>query len=196
MTGKSFLNDKQRVVHIISSAFDQNPSVNQVIKSDSKRNSRIKSLAAYAYETAKVRKGVFISSDKNGVALCYRFNQKKEGLNDYLNQLKLVINSISPERVFKILKREAYVKSKRPASGDYLYFWMLGVNEEGRGRGAARELKNLIFSLSKNLQLPIYLETSVPQNKRVYERYGFMVYHIWSIPGENLCMWFMKREAE
>lgn len=184
--------DKKRVVAIICESFDSNPSVNWVVKNDKKRQKRIKVLAAYAFNVAHRRDGVYISDDNEGVAICYKYNSKKEGFADYIDQAKLAINAVGITRIFKVLKREAYVKRNRPADGNFLYFWFWGISKIGKGKTAARESKNFIFEESERLQLPIYLETSVLQNKKVYERYGFETYAIWK---DSMDMWLMKREC-
>lgn len=180
------------VTNIITEAFTDNPSVLAVIKNDWNKEERINALALYAYRTAKAREGVHLSADKTAVALCYRYRFKKETIADYLNQLRLVNKAIGWGRLLKLMKRDSYIKKTRPEKDDFLYFWFFGVRPQHRGNGAALELKNKLFSLSEELQLPIYLETSVAQNKRIYERYGFEVYHEWNPPGETP-LWFMRR---
>jgi len=191
---KANISDEKLIIEIISESFIHNPSVLSVIKNDSKKKQRIAELAKYAFRTAVRRKGVYISSDNEGVAICYKYNEKKESIVDYWNQLNLVVKSIGINRIFKILKREGYVKKFRPASGDYFYFWFFGVTNKGKGKGAAIELKDAIIKESLNKALPIYLETSVEKNKSVYERYGFKVYHKWNNDSENMTLWFMKKD--
>ena len=58
--------------------------------------------------------------------------------------------------------------------------------------GSVLEIKNAIFTKSKKEKLPIYLETSVEKNRRVYERYGFNVYYTIRL-GEST-LYFLKRE--
>ena len=82
-----------------------------------------------------------------------------------------------------------------PVDCDYLYFWLFVVLPSARGSQAALELKNVIFKESDRLKLPIYLETTLQKNKRVYERFGFKVYHIWEIEKRDVTMYFMKREV-
>jgi len=184
---------KQKVMEVITESFDSNPSVNSVIKNDGKRKQRIKALSDYSFETSLMRDGVYVSCDGEGVALCYKYNLKKESFRDYLNQVKLVVRAISLSRVLSVMKREAYVKSLRPASGEFLYFWFLGVSNKARGTNAAWELKEMIFNDADNNKLPIYLETSVEKNKRVYQRFGFEVYHIWESKDLRTTLWFMRR---
>lgn len=188
--------DKDKVVKIIAESFDTNPSVNRVIKNDHKRKERIKALAGYSFKTALSRDGAYFSSDEQGVALCYQYNIKKEGLSDYWNQFLLVFRVIGFSRVMSIMKRDAFLKSQRPKNGNYLYFWFLGITDKGKGGIAIRELKEAVFSESKKKQLPIYLETSVPKNKRVYERYEFITYNEWKDPETGDVIWLMRRDAK
>ena len=138
--------DRSKVIAIIAESFDANPSVNRVIKNDGKRKERIRALADYSFKTALIRNGAFISSDEQGVALCYQYDLKKEGISDYLNQVQLVTKAIGVGRVLDIMKRDAYIKSKRPKDGNYLYFWFLGITDKGKGGIAIRELKEYLFT--------------------------------------------------
>ena len=184
---------KERVVTILSESFRNIPGVLNVIKQDGNNDMRLRSLARYAFNTAYSRDGVYMSTDGEGAAICYRYNYKKNGIRDYLNQLVLGFEVIGFSRIFKIIKRDNYIKSIRKAEGDYLYFWFLGVSDKGRatGNGAVLNLKDQIFAKAEEEKLPVYLETSVELNKRVYQRYGFEVYHEWQ--EENNMIWFMRK---
>ncbi len=185
---------KKKITQIITEAFEANPSVNWVVKNDHKKEQRIRALAEYSFDTAFRRNGVFVSDNLEGVALCYKYNFRKESLADYYAQLKLLFKSIGVTRVFEVLNRQAYISKHRPKDGYFLYFWFFGVSNKGRGSHAAKQLKDEIFNLSKETNLPIYLETSVEKNKKVYERYGFDTYHVWHYEKKGIDLHFMKRD--
>ncbi|MEQ8474450.1 MAG: hypothetical protein RIC35_24850 [Marinoscillum sp.] len=148
---------------------------------------------SYAFETGITRNGVFLSDDRQCTAICYRYNFKKDGFKDYWNQLLLVLNCIGISNLSSVLKREAYINKLRPKDGQFLYFWFFGATQRGIKMRSVYELKKHIFDLSKNLNLPIYLETSVPKNQKIYQRFGFEIYHTWG-QREQTTLWFMKRE--
>ena len=150
-------------------------------------------LASYVFKTALRKGGAYISNDNAGVAICYKMNARKDTFTDYWNQLVLAIKAIGIERVMKVMKRDRYVKKQRPSSGEYLYFWFFGVSQAGRGSKAAYDLKDAVFAEATKSNLPIYLETSIAKNKRVYERYGFEVYHTWDYKSEGITLWFMRK---
>lgn len=184
---------KELVLDIITESFKKNPGVLSVIKKDNNLLKRVRGLANYAYETAIQRDGILLSEDKTGVLISYRNQFKKPGLKDYYQQLLLVLNVTGISSIKKLLKREAYMKSIRPQDEDFIYVWFYGVIEEGKGRGAAKELKNILFDKAIKENLSIYLETTERINRLVYERYGFEVYHTWEKPNENITIWFMRK---
>jgi len=189
-------NDKARVVRIIEESFKGNPSVTWVVKDDHKKDQRLKALAEYLFDVGFAKKGVYLSTDNNATAIIFRFNNKLNKLVEKYHEARLLIRAIGIKKMFKILHRQAYLKSQKPASGEYLYMWVFGASDEGRGQGGALELKEGIFQLSRDVKLPIYIETTVAQNRMVYERYGFSVYHSWPVPHQGITVWFMKWDPE
>jgi len=189
---KARIAEKDKVIDIISSTFEYNPGVNWMIKKRGSHRKKIHRLASYAYLRSFLREGVYISSNEKGVALCYRFNYQVFSIREVIYQLRFALLSINPWRIPKVLKRESYRKSKRPDSGNYLYFWFLGVMPEGGG--AVYELRDAIFELATQVNLPIYLETAMERTKVAYERYGFETFHYWEDPAESIKFWFMKWE--
>lgn len=185
--------DRQLVIDIIADTFPDNPSVLSILKNDKKESLRMRSLADYVFKTALRKGGAYLSDDNTGVAICYQMNGHKDTLIDYWNQAVLAFKAIGIERVWEVMKRDSYVKKQRPESGDFLYFWFFGVTTEGRGSKAAYDLKDAIFAKAANQKTPIYLETSIAKNKRVYERYGFEVYHTWDYQSEGITLWFMRK---
>ncbi len=187
---KASLAEKDKVIDIISSTVDTNPGVNWLIKKRGRHKKKIYRLASYAFYKSYLREGAFISSNEKGVALCYKFNYQVFSIREVIYLLWFALFSINPSRIPKVLKRECYRRSKRPESGDYLYFWFLGVIPDGRG--AVYELRDAIFELATKINLPIYLETAMERTKVAYERYGFETFHYWEDPVENIKFWFMK----
>ncbi len=184
--------DKDIIIKILSESFNKNPSVLSVVKNDRKVLTRIKYLIDYSYKLSVLRKGVFISSDKSGAALCYINKTKGDMLLEIAYQIKLIFKAIGLKQLFKVLKREKYIKNIRPQNCEYIVFWFLGVIPTKRNGIAAKELRNEIFAIADIKNLPIILETSERKNMITYQRLGFKIYHEWDV--DNITLWFMKRE--
>lgn len=185
------IKDKTELVNIISETFDANPSVNIVVDDKGNRRKRIKLMAEYAFIKALNRDGAYLSENKKGIALFYHSNYGKSNLKEFLYELRFAL-SLPIKKVFQVLKREAYLKKHR-YQGEHFYFWFFGVQKGGGDAGF--ELKNSLYRMSEEKELPIILETSVARNKIVYERYGFKVYHEWTTYGDGHTLWFMKRDV-
>ena len=61
-------------------------------------------------------------------------------------------------------------------------------------RGALFEIAKEIIEVSKKNKLPIYLETAMERNMKVYSRYGYEVYHYWEEEEKDIRFWFMKKD--
>lgn len=185
--------DKQTVIEIIAGSMGRLPGIKWIVGDNPRTmEKRLRALADFVFETAFPGDGIYLSSDRKGVAVFFRHEEKKS-LRDIWNLLKFAVRCTGVSRAYRIYKCESYILSKRPPPGTYLYFWIFGVLPSARGNGSALELKDIILSESARQQLPIFLETSHLRNKRVYERYGFEVYHEWQVPGRDFRYWFMRR---
>jgi len=139
---------------------------------------------------------MYILSDKEGAIFFYKENAYKEGLADYIDQAKMAFNAVGLSRVPQILKTEAYKKRIRPQDGEFIYCWFYGVKVQSRGKGAAYEMKNYLAHIADQLQLPVYVETSVQKNTFAYKRWGYETYHEWHVEGKNKTLWFMRRDPK
>ena len=190
------INDKQKVISIIEESFNDNPSIKWLIKNDDKKKRKLRALAEYMFDAGMNKNGVYLSSDNESVAICYLENGTDNPLKDCVLILKLIIKALGFRNAFKVFKRQQYLKGYRPFESDYLYFWLFGSSNKGKGCGGAFELQKGIFEMSEKLKLPIYMETSVKKNRIVYERFGFNVYHTWLLKKQSISMWLMRRNPK
>ena len=72
------IEDKNRIVEILSKAFDDNKSVNYIIQQDAKRKQRIRNLMEYSFDICNLFGDVFVSDDRKACALVvvYFFHTK------------------------------------------------------------------------------------------------------------------------
>jgi len=178
---------------IIVDAFEHNPSVLDVVKQDSKTDQRLRRLAEYAFELGERRSGNFLSSDKNGIVISY-VEDKKRSFADHLANCKLILQVAGLRRAKYLLQKEAYRNQIHPKEPFY-YVWFIGVDSRFRGGETAKELRQKVFDEAKQHQLPILLETTIEKNKRVYEYFGFQVYHTHTFHPNMPPTYFMKREV-
>ena len=187
---KATWSDKDTVIAIIAETFKDNPGVCWMLKKRRDHNKSIRTLAEYAFVKAHLHKGVYISSNEKGVALCYFPNSELFSWSLLYFQFRFLISAVNILRIPKLLWRESYRNKQRPKNKDYLYCWFLGVLKDGAG--AAFELRDGIMAEARTRNLPIYLETTLKRNQMAYERSGFETYHHWTDDSEGIEFWFMK----
>ena len=177
---------------IITHAFSANPNMLWVVKQDGKVKERLRVLCEYCLEAAMSKQGAYISSDGLGVLLAYSSMCAIPFLTSFRLTLMLVRYCIGWERVPAVLYRQYCLGKLRPKE-EHLYCIMLAVKNNTNGMNTVMELKNGLYGMSKEQNLPIYAETSIRKNKTAYERFGFKTYNRFQMKGADFIIWFLKR---
>jgi GNAT superfamily N-acetyltransferase len=172
---KADKNHKSHVIEILSNSFEDNQSVNYIVKQDSKRKERIRALMDYSFEICYMFGAVYLSDDNKGCALVLYPDQKKFSIKSTLLDVQLLLNAIGLTRAGKAMSRESAIKSNYPNEPIY-YLWFLGVFNADQNNGVGSQLLKEIIQDSQKQQKPIYLETSTIKNIPWYQKFGFSIY--------------------
>ncbi|WP_345952130.1 GNAT family N-acetyltransferase (plasmid) [Mucilaginibacter sp. PAMB04274] len=172
---KADKNQKSHVIEILTNSFEDNQSVNYIVKQDSKRKERIRALMDYSFEICYMFGAVYLSDDKKGCALVLYPDQKKFSIKSTLLDVQLLLNAIGLTRAGKAMSRESAIKSNYPNEPIY-YLWFLGVFNADQNNGVGSQLLKEIIQDSQKQQKPIYLETSTIKNIPWYQKFGFSIY--------------------
>ena len=172
---KAEYKDKDLIVKILASPFDDNKSVNYIIKQDKKRAQRLKKLMEYSFEVCYLFGNVFLSDDKKGCALIVLPDKKKTTLKSILLDAKLVITSMGLLNTKKAMNREAKIKKVHP-EGLIYYLWFIGVDPTEQNNGIGSRLLEDVIKEGLSQKRTICLETSTLKNIPWYEKHGFKIY--------------------
>lgn len=164
------------MVSILSKAFDENRSVNYVVRQDQKRVTRIGRLMEYSFNVCLKFGEVWLSDNERGCALILFPDRKRTTFRSILWDLQLAFFSIGLLRVGKVLGREARIKAFHPKE-PFCYLWFIGVQTEDQGKGTGSSLLKDIIDRCETIGHPIYLETSVKNNLPWYRKFGFEIYN-------------------
>jgi hypothetical protein len=186
--------DREIIISIVSSAFEQNPRVMAMVKKkDPSRNVRL--MTEYAYQLVEKFNGVYLSADKTTVLFYYLESQYKRTFIDYLKYAKLFMKAIRPSQLMPTLKREKHIKSLRYDYEDFIYVWILGSDPNKTSIRGLADIRNHLFGLSEKLQLPILIETTVEKVRKLYHYVGFEEYHKWEDTEAGIDVWFLDRKV-
>jgi len=185
--------DRDIVISIVTRAFEENPRAQAMMKQrDPARSVRI--MTEYAYQLVEKFDGIYLSEDKTTVLFYYRESQYHRNLVDYLRYGWMFARAIRPSQFFPTLKREKYIKSLRPAYTDYIYVWVLASVSENRSLRGLADIRDHLFGMAEDLQLPILIETTVEKVLKLYKYVGFEVYHQWHDETADINVWFLERK--
>jgi ribosomal protein S18 acetylase RimI-like enzyme len=167
--------DRSIVLDILTRAFDDNQSVNYVVKQDQNRGDRIRRLMDYSFNVCHEFGEVWISDDQQACALILFPDKKRSSFRTLLWDLKLALSVIGFDRVSAVLKREALIKSNHPKE-PIAYLWFIGVNPKLHGKGIGSAFIQEVIKECERKKRPIYLETSMERNLPFYKKFGFVIF--------------------
>jgi ribosomal protein S18 acetylase RimI-like enzyme len=166
---------KSLVMDILTNSFDDNKSVNYVVKQDSQRLARIRGLMEYSFDVCHRFGDVWLSDDEQACALILLPDKKKTTIHSILWDVKLVLSVIGIDRVSKVLARESKIKAFHPKE-PFSYLWFIGVTPAKQNKGTGSLLLRELADHYQKFTRPIYLETSVDRNIPWYTKNGFEIF--------------------
>ena len=187
--------DRDIIISIVTNAFEENPRVQAMIKRKNPTRG-VRLMTEYAYNLVEKFDGIYLSKDKTTILFYYRNSQYRRGLVDYLKYGKMFLKAIKPSQLFPTLKREKYIKSLRRDYEDYIYVWILGSDPETTSIRGLVDIRDHLFGLSKKLNLPILIETTIEKVLKLYEYVGFDIYHNWFDEEAGINVWFLERSLK
>ena len=167
---------KALVIDILSESFDENKSVNYVVRQENHRKDRIKELMDYSFNVCNAFGEVWISDDEQACALILHPDRKKTTLSTLLWDAKLALSVIGLKRIGAVMGRETKIKSFHPKE-PFIYLWFIGVKPELQNKGIGSRLLKEIIEDSDINKRPIYLETSTERNLPWYQNHGFKIFN-------------------
>jgi Acetyltransferase (GNAT) family len=168
--------DKKRIVDILTSSFDDNKSVNYIVKQDRNRAQRMRKLMEYSFDVCYLFGDIFLSEDKKGCALIVMPDKKKTTLKSILLDSNLALSVIGLSNIKKAMNRESKINKLHPKEPFY-YLWFIGVDPLEQNKGIGTKLMEDVINEAISKRRPVYLETSTLKNIPWYEKFGFTIYH-------------------
>lgn len=189
---KASHNQKDLIVDILSRSFDDNKSVNYIVRQDENREKRIKALMAYSYEICSMFGQVLITEDESACALLLYPDKKRTSFKSVLLDIQLVFQCLGIKNIKKAANREALIKNLQPKEL-MTYLWFIGVDTDKQNKGLGSNLLKSIISESDQQGRILCLETSTLKNIPWYKKFGFEIYNEVDL---TYHLFFLKREPQ
>lgn len=166
--------ERDKIVEILCESFDDNQSVNFVVKQDRKRAKRMKTLMKYSYFYGSAFGEVKLLEDDQACVITIDPSKKKTTLSSIIWDIRLVFGCMGLGLLPKVLKRQKILDKYHPKE-DFIHLWYIGLKNDLQGQGIGSKLMKELIDRYDKQGLPIFLETSTVRNFPFYERLGFEV---------------------
>lgn len=163
---------EERMIEILTTAFQENKSVNFIVKQDEKRDRRLRLLIEYSIFHGKTFGTLLLNEDKTACAIIVDSEKKKTTFRSIIWDLRLIFGCVGIRNISKILRREKAIKSHLPKE-PFLHLWYIGVDPNIQGKGLGSKLLEEIKQLAHTQNKILQLETSTQINFPFYQKHGF-----------------------
>lgn len=163
---------------VLAEAFIDDPVIRAVLPGDEDRLTRIgglfhATLASGAYPSGRVDVAIDASTgDILGVAAWEAPDSRRGALARQLRQFPRFVAALGWCGLPRGLRLLGRLDRHRPASPHW-YLAEIGVSAAARGRGVGGELLRTQLAVLDATRQSAYLESSTPDNRRLYRRLGF-----------------------
>jgi len=82
------------------------------------------------------------------------------------------------------------------AGRTFLYLLIVGVATKLQGNGLGKKLLGAAIEKSEREGIPLYIETEIEENVKMYKHFGFQLLKKITLPIVNLPLWEMVREPK
>lgn len=187
--------DEARALDILQDAFSNVPGVTWMVEHTRNEKASLRKLLSFCFCASADKSGAFLTSDRNGVVFFYHLQSKPKVLKHFLRSLYVMLAIVGLKRSIQIIRTRKIIDSIRPKKG--WYGWFLATAKDKSGIQAAYEIKRDIFRMADATNEPIYVETTVPRIRHLYELIGFYEYAKLKHPyKDNIEIWLMKRDPK
>ncbi|MFD0073677.1 GNAT family N-acetyltransferase [Streptomyces sp. NPDC127166] len=109
---------------------------------------------------------------------------------DTIQQLVEILGDRAP-----VFQEAVMAAAEHGPAEPHWYLALIGADPAARGQGHGSALLRSGLAKADAAGLPVYLESSKPDNLPVYEHFGFKVVDEFALPGGGPVLWAMKRDA-
>ena len=111
------------------------------------------------------------------------------------DQLGSDLGAVSGDDAQRLYTLLEVIEAHHPHDADHQYLFVIGTRPDWQGVGIGSRMLRAVLRTCDDNGMPAYLEATNERNKQLYERHGFEVTDVLTLPeGPNIwCMWRTAR---
>lgn len=181
----------EAAAEVLAEAFLDDPVARGILPGETGRHRRLAHLFTAVLRTGPGARGVVDLARREGderiagVAAWESPDAPRGALRREFGQLPRFLKAFGPAGLPRAMVMEHRLQRHRPAEPHW-YLADIGVESSARGLGAGSALLAARLDAIDRAGLPAYLESSTPDNRRLYTRFGFReIADVAGIPGAS-----------
>ncbi|MDT8433991.1 MAG: GNAT family N-acetyltransferase [Anaerosomatales bacterium] len=176
------IDDIPRAVELMSRAFEDDPFVDWVVRSDAKHDEGMHRFFEVCLRQLTVPYGeVWTTDDFGGVAMWTPPARFSVGIGEQLRFIGQAIRGMQMRHVPSRLAAFTEIERHHPQEPHY-YLFFLGVDPERQGEGIGSRMMASVLARCDTQRMPAYLEATRPDLVPFYERFGYRPLEPFRIP--------------
>jgi ribosomal protein S18 acetylase RimI-like enzyme len=184
--------DHAAVVRVLSEAFADDPVFSWIYPDPATRAAVLPGFFALFAEHSSRLDGDLIAGDGHGAAVWVPPGESLVA-PEHEEAFGVAIVGLSPGDAERLVASDEVFEAAHPTEPHW-YLSLLGVADAHQGRGVGSALLRAATERSDRAGMPSYLEATKAENRRLYERHGFVVTDELRLP-DGPPVWAMWREA-
>jgi ribosomal protein S18 acetylase RimI-like enzyme len=193
---KADAGDLEILRDVLVKAFQNDAFTNWIVKNDQKRLKRFNEFFDCSLKTFGLPNGhLYTNKERTGAALWIPpGNYKPDSINNVF-LLPAWLKVVGLERFLKIMKGTSFLTKHHPGP-QYFYLMTLGTLPSMQGKGIGSALLQPVLDICDRDKIPACLETSDETNLKFYQKHGFTIKEVLTIPYGGPTTWIMTREPK
>ncbi len=188
--------DVPQLKAVIARAFDDDPLINWMVTQDKRRARRVYDVMATVLDRIMMPHGeVYSTEGIHGAALWAPPGKHKLSALRQAMMMPAFVSACGMGRFRDVFFGMNAVEKKHPHE-PHFYLGVLATDPDYQGRGVGTQLMRPVLERCDRERIPAYLESSKERNVPLYERNGFRVTEVLTVPRGGPPLWLMWRDPQ
>ncbi|MFB8036292.1 GNAT family N-acetyltransferase [Streptomyces sp. NPDC056004] len=183
------VDDAEEIGRMLASAFDDDPMMRWFFPEGSSREEGMARYFSTIFARQYVRHGV---CERTGAAAAFWVSpegqEKAVPDAETVQELENILGDRAP-----LFRAAVEAAAEHGPKEPHWYLAVVGADPAARGQGHGAALLRSGLAKADAAGLPVYLESSKPDNLPFYEHFGFTVLGEAQLPGGGPVLWAMRR---
>jgi hypothetical protein len=164
--------DREPIIDLLCRAFDSDPMVNYIVRSDDKRASGLREFFGMWFDLRDLSQGEVMTTDGHrGASMWTRSERLAVGVRDRIRLTPPFIRCVGLSRMPRLIRFFYAMEDAHPRE-PHIYAQFVGIDQTARGSGLATAFLQHVVQIADASSRPIYAETSNPDNLPIWAKGG------------------------